>query len=548
MARTLSLLNKGADPVGAPDFTLPVSILAQIIESLKVDIVAQTIPKLEINIKSIDSGVVFNVAQSGSWTVNAAQTGAWTINIGQPLDANGNIKTSIQASVTLNVQTPAGVQLNVNIAHIDSGVVFNVAQSGAWTINAAQSGSWTINAVQSGTWTVNVSGTVNVNITNTSLNVNVTNSTLTVTVSGTANVNVTNSTLTVTGSVNITNASLDVNVTNSSLTVTVSGTVNVNVTNSSLTVTISGTPTINVQTSGGANIVIDKLTVGAYTEDRRTLSNNGATATMIAPGTGYRRGKFFPRGTRGFINYLEIYCDNSDTVAHTLYVYISPMPGMAPLFSFSLSVSAGASADWRSVNVREFWNYDSMFVYVLGDSASYPRVGSDTGTPIDYYYSSDEITWVPAGGRYWFRVYLTGETVGDLPVSGTVNTIEVPVESVASSSTQTPAAGTFVECFTISTPGENVALTIRCSASYGQVRVTCDGNVLNFFGNAYLYLADVVNMNGGGFGSQSSAYYTWVSIALPFRWKRTCKVEVGTPAGQAVAAFNVSMIYKKTAD
>jgi hypothetical protein len=173
MARRVNGRQELVDPVGAPDFTLPVSILAQIIESLKVDIVAQTIPKLQINIASIASGVVFNVAQSGAWTVNAAQTGAWTVNVqtaaGVSLNVNiASITSGVVFNVaqsgswTVNVQTAAGVSLNVNIASITSGVVFNVAQSGTWTINAAQTGSWTINAVQSGSWTVNVTGSVTI--------------------------------------------------------------------------------------------------------------------------------------------------------------------------------------------------------------------------------------------------------------------------------------------------------------------------------------------------------------------------------------------------
>jgi len=38
------------DPAGYPDFTLPVSIIAQIIEKLKVDIAAQTLAELKIDI------------------------------------------------------------------------------------------------------------------------------------------------------------------------------------------------------------------------------------------------------------------------------------------------------------------------------------------------------------------------------------------------------------------------------------------------------------------------------------------------------------------
>lgn len=339
-----------ADPRGLPDYTLPVSILAQIIESLKVDIVSQTLsqlkvdivaqslPKLEVDIASVGD-VVFNVAQSGTWTINAVQSGSWSINIGS---------------------ISSGVVFNVNIGSISAGVVFNVAQSGTWTVNAAQSGSWSINI---GSVTAGV--VFNVNVSSVSAGV----------------------------------------------------TFNVNVT---------GSVAIDVKTSGGANIVIDKLTQAAYTEDRRTLANNGAAATMLTLNYMYRRGKYFPRGARGFINSIEIYCDNADTVAHTFTIYFCVQPGMAPVFSTTLTVAAGAAAAWRAAAVGKFWNYDSMFIYVRSDSNSYGGLGYDNEVPYDYYCSYDEVTWYVGNARFWFRVVLTGLTVGDLPVSGTVNVVEIP--------------------------------------------------------------------------------------------------------------------------
>jgi hypothetical protein len=250
MARTVKLLKNGADPVGAPDFTLPVSILAQIIESLKVDIVAQTLPTLNINLASV-------------------------------------------GDVTLNVN-------------------------------------------------------------------------------------------------------------------------------------ITGTPTINVQTSGGANIVIDKLTQGAYTERQSTLANNGTTPTMVYLNLTNKRGKFFPRGCRGFISSIEIYCANADTAAHTFTIKIAPMPGMGPVATYTLSVAGGSSANWRSVTVNRFWNYDSLFIWVYSDSDGYGMLGYDTGTPYDYYVSTDEVSWGFFSCRFWFRVNFSGQTIGDLPVSGTLNTVEIP--------------------------------------------------------------------------------------------------------------------------
>jgi len=169
--------------------------------------------QLNINIARIEEGVVFNVAQSGSWTVNAVQSGDWTIyaqqtgewnvyiqtksdieiritvvnaSIALPIDIQattialaidiqattialpvdiqaqtinlkidiaaqsvGNLAVDIAAQTVGNIAVDIAAQsvgnIAINIARIEDGVIFNVAQSGEWTINAVQSGSWTVN-------------------------------------------------------------------------------------------------------------------------------------------------------------------------------------------------------------------------------------------------------------------------------------------------------------------------------------------------------------------------------------------------------------------
>jgi hypothetical protein len=258
-------------------------------------------------------------------------------------------------------------------------------------------------------------------------------------------------------------------------------------------VNITGTPTVNIQTSGGANIVIDKLTQGAYTERQSVLANNGTTATMASQCLYYKRGKFFPRGCRGFIRSIEIYCDNTDSASHTFTIKISPMPGMGPVATFTLSVAGGSSAAWRVVTVGRFWNYDSLFIWVSSDSDSYGRLGFDTDAPSDYYYSTDEVSWTFGNYRFWFRVNMTGETVGDLPVSGTVNTVEIPtLSSQLKGENVTVPTGT--ETTVVSTVGAGFCDMILCvvsAATYSAVtefRVYCDGIMALSFQPATLYL------------------------------------------------------------
>jgi|GEM_PF-2991259 len=468
------------DPRGWPDYTYPMTIIGQEL-NVAIDIAAQSIPTLDINIassavtlniniESISEGVVFNVAQSGDWTINAVQTGTWTINIGGPLDASGNIKTSIMDSVQLDVNIAASavtlnvniaesaVTLNVNIESISEGVTFNVAQSGTWTINAVQTGDWNINieSVSAGvTFNVNITGstaTLDVKITSSdailsvliigqtaSLDIRITDSTVTLNVniesiasgvvfnvaqSGTWTINAVQ-----TGdwSINIESVSagvtFNVNITGSTVTL------DVNITGSTATLDVniaSSSVAINIKTETGANIVIDKLTESAYTEERRIIANNGTSPTAHFPYS-VLVGKYFPRGCRGFINKIEISCANYDTADRKLYIYVSIQPGMAPIITAELTVPASTSRAWRAVTINRFWNYDSMFIYVKAETSSAPQVYYDTEEKYDAMHSSDNgVTWTPQDRRYWFRVDMTGQTVGDLPITGTLNTIEVP--------------------------------------------------------------------------------------------------------------------------
>jgi hypothetical protein len=108
-------------------------------------------------------------------------------------------------------------------------------------------------------------------------------------------------------------------------------------------------------------------------------------------------------------------------------------------------VAGGSSAAWRTVTVNRFWNYDSLFIWVSCDSDTYGGLGFDSGTPYDFYNSTDEVSWTFSNYRFWFRVNFSGETVGDLPVSGTVNTIEVPnlASGKESGLISVPAGGTY---------------------------------------------------------------------------------------------------------
>jgi hypothetical protein len=320
-------------------------------------------------------------------------------------------------------------------------------------------------------------------------------------------------------------------------------------------VNITGTPTVNIQTSGGANIVIDKLTQGAYTERQAVLANNGATPIMFNPGSTTYYGKFFPRGARGFIRAVYVYCSNADTASHAFTIYLSPMPGMGAVASFTLTVPAGAGSDWRSVTVGRFWNYDSLFVWLIADSPSYPRLGYDAGAPYDEYYSGDGASWSFATARLWIQISYSGLTVGDLPVSGTVNTVEVPgIASFLQGSLVNVPSNTETSMLTFY--GSGTVLEIRvligantppsASVSYA-IRVYVDGEFAGVWSNIVLTQSETATSGRCQVGI--FAQYTGTTVMalwVPFRFRRSLEVRFYQTTGSSVNCYACVLVNRVT--
>jgi len=184
--------------------------------------------------------------------------------------------------------------------------------------------------------------------------------------------------------------------------------------------------TTHVRTLAADNIIIDKLTVGAYTENRRTLQNHGDTAQWASPTGTVRHGKFFPRGARGNLNAIWMYVRNTDPSTQTLKLWVTPMPGMGPVAEASLTIPGNTPPSWVTEALRIPWNYDSLFIFWQASSPNL-EVALDLGEPYDNYSSDDEgVTWLAENSRSWVKLDMTAQTVGDVPVSGTINAIQIP--------------------------------------------------------------------------------------------------------------------------
>lgn len=227
-------------------------------------------------------------------------------------------------------------------------------------------------------------------------------------------------------------------------------------------------------------------------ERRSLVWNDNEVEAPDAPPANYTeviyKGKFYTRGCRGMIEQLQIYCVRA--AAGTLQLRYSPHPCLGPIGT--VTITPGATWGWVGVDIEEMWNYDSLFIWVYACSADVSWA-YDAVWPYDGHWSQDVgATWEDMAIRPFIRVVYTGETPGDVPVSGIINNVELP-------NTQTPAGG----LTTLNVPaGDTLYQTIEgvgwLNYAYFTVRddiplaflcprIVADGNLVSF-GNITLVL------------------------------------------------------------
>lgn len=195
---------------------------------------------------------------------------------------------------------------------------------------------------------------------------------------------------------------------------------------------------IDIKTSGGTNIVIDKLIEEATYSEQHTLKYDDSPAGSVdgytaVTGTN-RYGKFYPRGCRGVIHTIDFYCRDNGAGGGTITFYIAPIIGYGAIYSGTVTVAAGGGGAFRaSGNVHIPWNYDSMFVWWYTSGADI-QVGYDSSEDDNFTSTDSGATWAVGATRYWIKLQMYAQTIGDLPVSGTINNVPIPSSSSATHS------------------------------------------------------------------------------------------------------------------
>lgn len=273
---------------------------------------------------------------------------------------------------------------------------------------------------------------------------------------------------------------------------------------------------------GGANSQESVL------ERRSRLWNDGNPTPGDAPpgfdtGTEWY-GKLFPRGARGLISELSIYARAA--AAGSIILDVAPTPCTGPLLRFVLA--PGVNWAWVTVAPRFWWNYDSLFVWIYSCDADVEWAWDEV-QPFDMHHSPDlGYHWIPYDYRPFIRLEYAGETPGDVPISGTVNTVEIPnfapITSTVTALNVPPGNALYLESYTYGFMGlamwyvdnddsrNDLCPSIRIDGHRHDL-----GNVsmLNFY-QLYTQLSSE-GFQWGQWDAANHRYALWLKHRLPFR-------------------------------
>lgn len=290
-------------------------------------------------------------------------------------------------------------------------------------------------------------------------------------------------------------------------------------------------------------------------ERRSLVWNDDDILNGVVPGS-FRTGdafygKFFPRGCRGMIEQIQVYC--IAPAAGSLTLRWSAHPGIGPFYEGV--IAPGPAWSWRAFSVREMWNYDSLFIWISECDLNVSWA-LDVRQPYDMHYSSNAgVNWWSVAERPFIRVVYSGETAGDVPVSGTVNVVEIPsVATVFGAEVEInvphdsftllcelEGAGTMVDAgFVLDTSVPPTAGLMPAAVRY-IIYIYVDGAYMYSTDNSELtqsYVATSGRAAHGTFYQATVADPAWdrthLNIQLPFKFRRRLTLYVTQTSGVAV--------------
>ena len=293
-------------------------------------------------------------------------------------------------------------------------------------------------------------------------------------------------------------------------------------------------------------------------ERRSLIWNDDGIEDGTVPGdisqAGTFEGKFFTRGCRGKIEQLQLYCigDGADSIT----LRYSPHPCIGPLGEVVI-IPAAAWA-WQAFVIEEMWNYDSLFIWVYACEGNVSWA-FDAVEPFDGHESGDAgATWADMAIRPFIRAVYTGETPGDVPVSGIVNVIDIPsiasrralvgtvnvLNDVYTDIAEVEGAGTLLEAAIVFYTSVAPTAGLPPAAVTYRIQIRADGAVAYYWDNRKATQSETLTA-----GRCSKGVFWQATVAdpeydrtnlitwLPIKFRRSLQIRAYQSTGGAVTAY-----------
>jgi hypothetical protein len=205
----------------------------------------------------------------------------------------------------------------------------------------------------------------------------------------------------------------------------------------------------------------------------------------------------------------------------TMTVYVKPFLTSGPIFSLTSEVPGGQDG-WHEVEVNRYWSYDSCVIIIYCSNANL-RIYYDNDEPYDSHQFIDPVNyWASYDGRIHIRIQMSSLTVGDVPVSGIINNVQIPNVSnmVAPTGDWEVASGGTKEWLDVYGMGTLQWLVLRMysnqtsnqSPAYTKLHVYVDDT--DIFGNKKIYDFEYVSPAP----TQTGTAGTLNISSLPWGW------------------------------
>jgi len=206
--------------------------------------------------------------------------------------------------------------------------------------------------------------------------------------------------------------------------------------------------------------------------------------------------------------------------------------------------SAGVEG-WVSVAIRRFWNYDSLFIYNKDPYSTELQIGYwDTGEEDGFYMYATE-RWYLDWQRSAYRMKVSALSIGDIPVSGTVNSIIIPSSSIGvASDVITVTPGVVETVLDLRGQGRNLHTTLWTNNYDLSWQVSVDDSPIAVGANeswSIYTLYDGFIGLFGGVGINVTKYDTTNNrfacmLTIPFEFKERLKITVYHPTATGIVA------------